>query len=118
MNSRDNLRQGVVDLLNLAASIQTFDIDGNPATQGDLAGVPVNFVGHSLGGISGTVFSALTNDATLNATVNGIYGPVRPAVQLQLPHSVFRDIAQRRRTGDPTDRELSELLRTGSGWPC
>lgn len=73
MNSRDNLRQGVVDLLNLAASIQTFDIDGNPATQGDLAGVPVNFVGHSLGGISGTVFSALTNDATLNATVNGIY---------------------------------------------
>jgi len=73
MNSRDNLRQGVVDLLNVAASIQTFDIDGNPATQGDLAGVPVNFIGHSLGGISGTVFAALANDATLNATLNGTY---------------------------------------------
>ena len=73
MNSRDNFRQGVVDLLNVAASIQTFDIDGNPATQGDLAGVPVNFIGHSLGGISGTVFAALANDATLNATLNGTY---------------------------------------------
>ncbi|MBL1272905.1 MAG: hypothetical protein COB25_010690 [Oceanospirillales bacterium] len=73
MNSRDNLRQGVVDLLNVAASVQTFDIDGNFATQGDLAGVPVNFVGHSLGGISGTAFASLANDGTLNATLNGIY---------------------------------------------
>ncbi|MBU2874599.1 MECDP-synthase [Marinobacter salexigens] len=73
MNSRDNLRQGVVDLLNVAASIQTFDIDGNYATQGDLAGVPVNFVGHSLGGISGTAFATLANDGTLNQTLNGIY---------------------------------------------
>jgi len=73
MNSRDNLRQGVVDLLNVAASIQTFDIDGNYATRGDLAGVPVNFVGHSLGGISGTAFASLANDGTLNTTLNGIY---------------------------------------------
>ncbi|WP_430417122.1 MECDP-synthase [Marinobacter adhaerens] len=73
MNSRDNLRQGVVDLLNVAASIQTMDIDGNPGTQGDLAGVPVNFIGHSLGGISGTVFASLANDPTLNATLNGTY---------------------------------------------
>jgi len=73
MNSRDNLRQGVVDLLNVAASIQTFDIDGNPATQGDLAGVPVNFIGHSLGGISGTAFATLANDTLLNGTLNGIY---------------------------------------------
>lgn len=73
MNSRDNLRQGVIDLLNVAASIQTFDIDGNPATQGDLAGVPVNFIGHSLGGISGTAFATLANDVTLNTTLNDIY---------------------------------------------
>ncbi|MGB1837906.1 MAG: MECDP-synthase [Marinobacter adhaerens] len=83
MNSRDNLRQGVVDLLNVAASIQTFDIDGSYATQGDLAGVPVNFVGHSLGGISGTVFASLVNstetysyngmDLTLNQILNGVY---------------------------------------------
>ena len=73
MNSRDNLRQGVVDLLNVAASIQTFDIDGDFTTQGDLAGVPVNFVGHSLGGISGTAFATLANDPLLNGTLNGIY---------------------------------------------
>lgn len=83
MNSRDNLRQGVVDLLNVTASIQTFDIDGDPGTQGDLAGVPVNFIGHSLGGISGTVFASLVNDTetytfnemdlTLNQIVNGVY---------------------------------------------
>ncbi len=74
MNSRDNLRQGVVDLLNVAASIQTFDIDGDYTTQGDLAGVPVNFIGHSLGGISGTVFASLANDATLNFALNTTYG--------------------------------------------
>ena len=72
MNSRDNLRQGVVDLLNVAASIQTFDINKDFAP-GDLADVPVNFIGHSLGGISGTVFASLANDATLNATLNGTY---------------------------------------------
>ncbi|MEQ5817045.1 MECDP-synthase [Marinobacter sp. NFXS11] len=72
MNSRDNLRQGVVDLLNVAASIQTFDINKDFAP-GDLADVPVNFIGHSLGGISGTVFASLANDATLNGTLNGTY---------------------------------------------
>ena len=78
MNSGDNLRQGVVDLLNVAASIQTFDIDGDYSTQGDLAGVPVNFIGHSLGGISGTVFASLANDPTLNATLNGTYAQAGP----------------------------------------
>jgi pimeloyl-ACP methyl ester carboxylesterase len=72
MNSRDNLRQGVVDLLNVAASIQTFDLNKDFAP-GDLAGVQVNLIGHSLGGISGTVFASLANDATLNATLNGTY---------------------------------------------
>jgi pimeloyl-ACP methyl ester carboxylesterase len=82
MNSRDNLRQGVVDLLNVAASIQTFDINKDFAP-GDLADVPVNFIGHSLGGISGTVFASLANDATLNATLNGTY------VQAGVPLSNF-----------------------------
>ena len=82
MNIRDNLRQGVVDLLNVAASIQTFDINKDFAP-GDLADVPVNFIGHSLGGISGTVFASLANDATLNATLNGTY------VQAGVPLSNF-----------------------------
>ncbi|BES70914.1 hypothetical protein RE428_19320 [Marinobacter nanhaiticus D15-8W] len=69
-NSRDNLRQGVVDLLNVAASTQTFALDG---TAGVLAGSEVNFVGHSLGGISGTTFASLSNNTVLNATLNGLY---------------------------------------------
>ncbi|WP_236744157.1 hypothetical protein [Marinobacter similis] len=73
LNSRDNLRQGVVDLINVAASIQIFDIDDNYITQGDLADVPVNFIGHSLGGISGGTFASIVNDPTLNATINGIW---------------------------------------------
>ena len=75
MNSRDNLRQGVIDLINLAASVQTFDVDGD--LQPDFAPVqlvegeptrvplPVSFVGHSLGGISGTVFASLVNGQEL-----------------------------------------------------
>jgi len=73
MNSRDNLRQGVVDLLNVAASIQTFDINGDYQPF-DLVGpgINVNFIGHSLGGISGTVFSALAN-SSLNGVLNQTY---------------------------------------------
>ncbi|WP_449286565.1 MECDP-synthase [Marinobacter sp. PE14] len=73
MNSRDNLRQGVVDLLNVAASIQTFDVNGD-FQPFDLVGpgINVNFIGHSLGGISGTVFSALAN-SSLNGVLNQTY---------------------------------------------
>ncbi len=51
LNARDNLRQAVSDLLTLRQSI------------GDITAVPLNadnigFVGHSLGGIVGTVFIA------------------------------------------------------------
>ena len=72
LNSRDNNRQSVVDLLNVAASVQTMGING-PASTGILGGLDVNFVGHSLGGISGTTFASLVNDPTLNATLNGVY---------------------------------------------
>jgi len=75
-NSTDNLRQGVVDLLNLTTSIQAFSIGGTPNV---LAGVPVHFVGHSLGGISGTTFASLIDNATLNGSVN---------TQLGLPFTV------------------------------
>ncbi|MBL3557530.1 MULTISPECIES: MECDP-synthase [Marinobacter] len=72
LNNRDNLRQGVVDLLNVAASVQTMGINGLGSI-GELAPLDLHFVGHSLGGISGTTFASLANDPTLNATVNGIY---------------------------------------------
>ncbi|MBW4936074.1 MECDP-synthase [Marinobacter sp. F4206] len=69
MGSSDNLRQAVVDLLNVTATLQTMDINGDFAP--DLAGLPVNFAGNSLGGIVGATFSSLNNDATLNASLDG-----------------------------------------------
>lgn len=75
---RDNLRQGVLDLLNLAATIKSggFDIDGGDATYGatDLQGANFHFVGHSLGGITGTAFSSLVSDPVLRLTYDGVTG--------------------------------------------
>ncbi|MDK8464938.1 MECDP-synthase [Marinobacter sp. SS13-12] len=75
--TRDTLRQGVVDLLNLAATIKSgnFDIDGDgDATYGDtsLQGANFHFVGHSLGGITGTTFASLVE----NATLRGAYAAI------------------------------------------
>jgi hypothetical protein len=79
--NRDNLRQGAVDLLNLAATIKSgaFDIDGDGATYGptDLRDTPdlaFHFVGHSLGGITGTTFSSLVSDPVLRGTYAGVPG--------------------------------------------
>ncbi|WP_203301673.1 Ig-like domain-containing protein [Marinobacter sediminum] len=62
-NSRDNLRQGVLDLLNLNASIEGLDIDGT-ANGADLDPNRVYFVGHSLGGINGLPFVSVNNSVS------------------------------------------------------
>lgn len=86
--ARDNNRQGVVDLLNLNASLVNLnnidldnsDTDGDPTTQLDLiddvdvvadgsGGSSVYFVGHSLGGILGTSLIALVNEAAQADTI-------------------------------------------------
>ncbi|WP_286222297.1 MECDP-synthase [Marinobacter apostichopi] len=76
--TRDTLRQGVVDLLNLAATIKSgaFDIDGDAGTYGptSLQGATFHFVGHSLGGITGTTFASLVENATLRGAYAGIPG--------------------------------------------
>lgn len=61
--TRDNLRQGVMDLLNLNATLATMDIDGDGTPDLDIDNV--SFVGHSLGGIVGTTFVAVNNDETV-----------------------------------------------------
>ena len=73
LTSRDNLRQGVANLLALSASIGSMDIDGNQV--GDFDTSRKAFVGQSLGSIVGTSFIALdptVNVATLSVPGGGI----------------------------------------------
>jgi len=57
---RDNLRQSVADLFALNAAIPTIDVDGGGAdlSTGATAG-EIYFLGHSLGAMVGTTFTAL-----------------------------------------------------------
>ena len=52
--TRDNLRQGAVDLLTLTRSLGSLDLDG--VAGGDINTSKIYFIGHSLGGIVGGVF--------------------------------------------------------------
>ena len=64
--SRDNLRQGVVNLLALTRALPALDLDGD--TVGDIDPARIAFVGQSLGSIVGTTFgAALPTPTTLPA---------------------------------------------------
>lgn len=68
LTARDNLRQSVSDLLGLRLSLNN--------TQGaPLDGSNVFYVGHSLGAIAGTVFTAVANDPQDMVTTNGMALP-------------------------------------------
>ncbi|MCF6289241.1 MAG: lipase [Proteobacteria bacterium] len=68
--SRDNFRQGVADLMTLAATIPTMDLDGdgNP----DFDGSNIAFVSQSLGSMHGVIFTAL--DENVNTAVLSVGG--------------------------------------------
>lgn len=65
--TRDHIRQAVMDMLNLNASIANMDIDG--AGAGDLDEDNIHFVGHSLGAITGLTFAAVNNAVASNAAI-------------------------------------------------
>ena len=77
--TRDNMRQSVMDLMNLNASLARIDLDGDGnGVDGDSDGygdtpdldvTKVKYIGHSLGAIVGTPFVAL-NNASLAANTN------------------------------------------------
>ncbi len=70
--TRDNLRQGAMDQMNLNATLSAMDINGDDQPDFDVSNV--SYIGHSLGGISGTTFVAVNNDATVqqyNGKTNG-----------------------------------------------
>ncbi|WP_320820125.1 hypothetical protein [Thalassolituus sp.] len=63
---RDGMRQTVLDMMNLNASIGDMDVNAD-GTADDLDPANVYFIGHSLGGIIGTTFLAVNNDASVQA---------------------------------------------------
>jgi len=65
--TRDHLRQAVMDLLNLNASIANMDVDGGGA--GDLDEDNLYFAGHSLGAIVGMTYVAVNNAVAGNASI-------------------------------------------------
>ncbi|OZG72049.1 hypothetical protein BTA51_16885 [Hahella sp. CCB-MM4] len=73
--SRDNIRQAVLDLLNLNASLSNVSTALQGSTGPSLDTGSVYFVGHSLGGIVGTVFAAVNNYSVAgNANLNTLKG--------------------------------------------
>ena len=77
--SRDNLRQGVVNLLALTRALPNLDLDGD--TVGDIDPARIAFVGQSLGSIVGISFgAALPTPTTL---------PAPTATPLRVPTMVF-----------------------------
>lgn len=70
LTSRDNLRQAIVDLSQLAVNIPRMDFDGDGTP--DFDGSRIAFVGQSLGGIVGTGFMAV--EPTVNVGVLNVPG--------------------------------------------
>lgn len=70
--SRDNLRQGAMDLLALVRSLGDLDLDGDQA--GDIDTTRIHYVGHSLGGIVGTVFLATAGPSEVQTSVLAMAG--------------------------------------------
>src|SRR5690554_2341803 len=86
--TRDAMRQTVLDLMNLNASIGAMDIDGSgdlvvnqdgTIDNPDLDPSKVYFIGHSLGGIIGTTFVAVNNDPDVQA-FNGNLPKIQGAI--------------------------------------
>ncbi len=65
--SRDNLRQGVVNLLALTRALPSLDLDGDGI--GDIDGSRIAFVGQSLGSIVGISYGAALPNPALTKTM-------------------------------------------------
>jgi dienelactone hydrolase len=69
LTSRDNVRQAVADLVELEHAIPSISYDGGAK---NFDGSQIGFVGQSLGGIIGTVFTAV--DSNVHAAVLNVAG--------------------------------------------
>ncbi len=87
-NARDNLRQMSLDLLNVAASLGSMDLDDDGLPDFDTDNV--YFIGHSLGAIDGLPFVAVNNS---DAVQNGAFTSqpfIKAAVGLNTGGGVIR----------------------------
>lgn len=75
--TRDAMRQTVLDLMNLNATIGDMDVDADGNSDFDAS--KVYFVGHSLGAIIGTTFVAVNNDPDVQA-FNGNLPKIQAAI--------------------------------------
>lgn len=77
---RDNIRQAVMDLTNLSASIPSMDYDNDGSA--DFNAEDVSFVGVGMGGIIGMQFVALNNHNLIANNTNGNEAlvPIKKAV--------------------------------------
>lgn len=66
LTTRDNLKQSISDLLGLRYSL-------NNVTGAQFDRAKVNFIGHSLGAITGTSFSKIANKETDNTQLNAAF---------------------------------------------
>lgn len=82
LNTRDNNRQAVIDLLNLNASLKGLDADFVQTLGVKLNLGNVNVVGHSLGGILGTVFTTMNQAAISNESKIGLTSNLNPVRSL------------------------------------
>ena len=84
--TRDNLRQAVVDLMHLNATIGSIDVDGDG--DADLDTSKVYLSGNSLGAIVAGTFAAVNNQAAVqakNPALNKIQGVVLASPGASLP---------------------------------
>ena len=78
LNTRDNNREAVVDLLNLNASLRGLDTDFVQAQGAKLNLGNIHVVGHSLGGILGSVFTTVNQTAIANEAKIGLSSNLNP----------------------------------------
>ena len=77
----DNLRQMVVDMLNVNASLDSMDVNAD-GTADDLDPNNVFFIGMSLGGVNGIPFVAVNNDPDIQASAFSTLPRIKAAAAL------------------------------------
>jgi platelet-activating factor acetylhydrolase isoform II/virulence factor lipase-like protein len=83
LTSRDNLREAAIDIVQLATSLPSLDLDGD--TVADIDAARIHYSSISLGGIVGTVANAMpisTVSAYLNVPGGGVANLLRESAAL------------------------------------